>query len=450
MKPHSQLHLFWVGDNSAGLNWGRGASIALRQMLETQFSVVGRVIGNMFDARTAPAVYIGTLLPTRYIRYYRRALKYADRWPISWYIALEKAFGATDVVSENPAVTVDRLLRNRHRHSEFQAICSHAEAADLIVIDGDGDIVFTSPPRRQTLFLLAMIELGIRLGKPVFLVNSMISDCPETGRNLSTMQTASRLFSQCRAVALRDPESMEYVRTDMPGVCASLIPDSLFTWFPIYRQENSRPPLNGDFIFPYPEETELWGKLDFSLPYICIGGGALAASHPDEATERYVHLTRALLALGFPVYLTENDTPDSFLRRVAAETGVGLIPAKAPILACGSVLAHAALFISGRYHPSILASLGGTPCICLESHAHKMASFSTIMEYDSPQIFSGLPGDQEIDAIVATARSLIADGELLRQRIRAIAQKRCREASSLPGFLQQNMLSPELALQTKG
>ena len=39
-------------------------------------------------------------------------------------------------------------------------------------------------PRRadQTLFLLAMIELGIRLKKPVFLVNSMISDCPSDGK----------------------------------------------------------------------------------------------------------------------------------------------------------------------------------------------------------------------------------------------------------------------------
>ena len=50
--------------------------------------------------------------------------------------------------------------------------------ADLLVLDGDGDIIFSTPPRRATLFLLAMIELGIRLKKPVFLVNSMISDCP--------------------------------------------------------------------------------------------------------------------------------------------------------------------------------------------------------------------------------------------------------------------------------
>ena len=85
-----------------------------------------------------------------------------------------------------------------------------------MVLDGDGDIIFSTPPRRTTLFLLAMIELGLRLKKPVFLVNSMISDCPLTGRNETTLAAARRLFAQCRAVTLRDPESLEYVQKEMP------------------------------------------------------------------------------------------------------------------------------------------------------------------------------------------------------------------------------------------
>ena len=145
-------------------------------------------------------------------------------------------FGARDFIAEDPAVSIDNLLAHKHRHPALARIYDQAVDADLLVLDGDGDIIFSTPPRRSTLFLLAMIELGIRLKKPVFLVNSMISDCPLTGRNNTTLAAAKRLFPQCRAVALRDPESLEYVQKEMPEANSSLIPDSLFAWFSLYAK----------------------------------------------------------------------------------------------------------------------------------------------------------------------------------------------------------------------
>ena len=301
-------------------------------------------------------------------------------------------FGAKDFIAEDPAVSIDNLLAHKHRHPALARIYDQATEADLLVLDGDGDIIFSTPPRRQTLFLLAMIELGIRLKKPVFLVNSMISDCPLTGRNNTTLAAARRLLAQCRAVSLRDPESLEYVQKEMPETNSSFIPDSLFAWFPLYASGSSHPPLNGDFLLPHPEKDEYWGKLDFSQPYICIGGGALAASQPDRSVQCYARLVDAIRQLGYRVYLTENDLPDSFLQRVAREKDVGIVPVDAPILLCGAVLAHARLFISGRYHPSIFASLGGTPCIFLASHAHKMGSLSRVLEYDVHQAIQCLSG----------------------------------------------------------
>jgi hypothetical protein len=148
-----------------------------------------------------------------------------------------------------------------------------------------------------------------------------------------------------------------------------------------------------------------------------------------------VRLVHAVRELGFPVYLTENDTPDSFLRRVAAETGAGLVPADAPILQCGAVLAHARLFISGRYHPSIFAALGGTPCIFLGSHAHKMQSISRLLGYETEKEFNGVPSDPDIDQIVALANRYLAQGDTLRTRIRHVAEERCGQAASLPAFI---------------
>jgi hypothetical protein len=267
----------------------------------------------------------------------------------------------------------------------------------------------------------------------------MISDCPMTGRNPETLAAARRLFARCAGVAVRDPESLAYLYAEMPEVKATLIPDSLFTWYPVYEDGTAKPPGNGDLLLPYPEDPTLFGRLDFSAPYVCLGGGALAATDPDRARRCYVQLVRALKGLGLGICLTENDLPDGFLRQVAEETGAGLLPVGAPILECGAVLAHARLFLSGRYHPSIFAALGGTPSIFLGTHAHKMGSLARLLEYEVQDEFPAFPEASDIAGIVSLAERYIAEGEELRQRIRSVAGRRCCEARTLPGYLEERV-----------
>ncbi len=437
--PSARMKVFFVGDNRTSENWGRGASIALGQLLSGSFEIVGRVSGEFFNLASAEAGYVGAMMPPRYYPIFRHILLRQSRRPFSWYIKLEKLLGAKDFIAEDPIASVNNLIAHKHRDPVLARIYTQAAEADMMVIDGDGDIVFANPPRRTTLCLLAMIELAVRLKKPVFLVNSMVSDCPLTGRNEKTLSAARRLFAQCRAVALRDPESIEYVEKEMPETNCTLIPDSLFTWFSLYANSDSHPPANGDFLLPYPEKDEYWGKLDFSQPYVCIGGGALVASQPDRSVECYGRLIDAVKQLGYRVYLTENDVPDSFLRRVAQERAVGIVPSNAPILMCGAVLAHARLFISGRYHPSIFASLGGTPCIFLESHAHKMDSLRRVLQCEASRQFGAFPDNAEIQEIVQIARNYLNQGEKLRASIRQVAKLRCAEASLLPALLRRHM-----------
>jgi hypothetical protein len=401
--------------------------------------MTGRIAGDLFELSTAEVSYVDTLIPSRYYHVFRYMFDRRRRRLFGLYFKLEQLFGARDFIAEDPAVSVNHLLAYKHNHPALARVHDQAVSADLLVLDGDGDIIFSTPPRRQTLFLLAMIELGIRLGKPVFLVNSMISDCPLTGRNGTTLAAARQLLAKCTAVVLRDPESLEYVRKEMPEANSSFLPDSLFLWAPYFSTCNSRPPLNGDFLLPYPEKDEYWGKLDFSMPYICIGGGALAASQPERSVECYCRLVDAIGQLGCRVYLTENDAPDSFLHQVAKEKNVGIIPANTPILLCGAVLAHARLLISGRYHPSIFGSLGGTPCIFLGSHAHKMRSLSRVLEYDVHQEFGAFLSGSEIASIVSTAQKYLDQGESLRSRIRQVAKMRSDEATGLPALLQRHM-----------
>jgi hypothetical protein len=434
--------IFYVGDNRTGVNWGRGASLALRQLLEERFTIPDAITGDQFVLATAEAGYVNTLLPARYGPLFRQLLRRSRRRPFSWYLRLEHGWGAKDFIDDDPLVSVDRLLAARARHPALARIYDAVCSADMVVLDGDGDIILATPPRRQTLYLLAMLELAIRVGKPVFLVNTMISDCPITGRHPGTLAAARRLFVQCAGIAVRDQESLAYLHTEMPEVNPTLIPDSLFTWYPVYADGTAEPPANGDLLLPFPEDPTLFGRLDFSAPYICLGGGALAATDQERARRCYVQLVRALQGIGLGICLTENDLPDRFLRGVAEETGVGFLPAGAPILQCGAVLAHARLFLSGRYHPSIFAALGGTPSIFLGTHAHKMGSLARLLEYEVLDEFPAFPGASDIAGMVSLAARYLAQGEALRQRIRAVAERRCCEARTLPGYLDEQMSLP--------
>ena len=111
---------------------------------------------------------MNTFMPPRYYRHFKYLMLRRWRRPVGWYIKLEQLFGAKDFIAEDPAVSIDNLLAHKHRYPALAQIYDQATEADLMVLDGDGDIIFSTPPRRSTLFLLAMIELGIRLKKPVF------------------------------------------------------------------------------------------------------------------------------------------------------------------------------------------------------------------------------------------------------------------------------------------
>lgn len=428
------MKIFWVGDNRTSLNWGRAASIALYELLATRFEIDGTVAGEQFVLSSAEAGFVKTVTPNRYYHLFRHAWERRNRRPYAWYIKLELLFGAHDFISDDPQQSLKSLLANRNHNAELGRICAQAESAEVIVIDGDGDIVFSNPARRQTLFILAMIELGVYLRKPVCLVNCMVSDCSTSGRNEQTVSAAKRLFSQCRLVSLRDPESLRYVQTEMPKVNAAYLPDSLFAWYS-YRGTGEIGAHDPGDLIRFFDPASRAGDDGVDRPYICIGGGALAASQSDRARISYGKLVDAVQQLGCGVYLTENDTPDVYLRSIAKEKGIAVVPADAPIRACASLLANARLFISGRYHPSIMASLGGTPCIFLGSHAHKMESLASLLKYEERREFNGIPDDAEIEQIVSLARKYLQQGEPLRDRIREVAAACCSQVAGLPQLI---------------
>ena len=426
-----------IGDNSSALNWGgRGASIALYQMLEQKFQVTGTISGSVFMLGSAGFGYINTFFPKRYNWLFLSFVaNRKKRKAFDYYVRVEEFFGAKDFISSDPEETVRNILACKDKYPPIGAIYDKVADADLLIVNGEGDVVFTTPPRREALFILAMIALGIHLGKKVAFVNALVSDCPTTGRNKETLSAARKALSRCNATVLRDQQSFDYVKDEMPEVAADLVPDSLFTWNSIIQKYQYEIPASGDVLVPYPEQRENLGKLDFSKPYICIGGSAAAVGNQEKAEEHFSLIVEKAKLLGYEVYLTENDGRDGFLRSVAARTGTAYVPVNTSIFAAGAILANARLFISGRYHPTILASMGGTPCIFLGSTAHKMQSLQQLLEYDCIREFPVFPCAAECDEMLELAREYLGRGKPLREKIRDVARRRCEEATTLPKII---------------
>jgi hypothetical protein len=425
------MKILLVGDHRDAMNWGgRGQSIALAQLLGRRFEIADEIAGETVGDYSARGCQVGTLLPYKYFRFLRSIRGKIK--PIDWYLRVEELLGAHDFVTNDPLESAANVIRYKSKNPELAQIFEKIAAADLVVINGEGSGVFSTPFRRDFFFHLAMVELAAKLEKQVFYVNGILSDCPFTGRNSASVASARKTLSKCNAVLVRDPESLEYVQTEMPEVTSEYIPDALFTWFPKYEQFGASVPPNGDFVIPPIEKNEYFGKLDFSRPYICIGGSSWAAQFRDQAVEHYLRLLEGVRRLGFPVYVTQNCAGDSFLQEVARISGCGLVPWNTPIMMAGAILANASVFVSGRFHAAIFASLGGTPCVFLDAHSHKMSSLQRTLEYDIRKLFPAMPADLDVDEIVSLSRQYIEEGEPLRDRIKAVAGRRSEEAERLP------------------
>lgn len=436
------LKAFFVGDNSSNINWGgRAASRALLEVLGTEFQISDAIYGSEFSLNSAGFSYVNIPLPKKRAWIYREVVGRRQRYKLcDGVVRLGELCGVKDFVSIDPKETTQNILRSMKREPRLRQIVDGVRKADVVILHGEGDMVFCTPPRREALYLLGIGALGLHLGKKVAFVNAMISDCHSTGRNEGVFSAARDILSRCHAVMVRDWASLEFIRNEMPEVVPNLIPDALFTWFPVINRLRSQVPTNADLIIPFPEEWDNLGRVDLSKPYICIGGCAAAAEDHDRAVEHFARMVNKVKQFGRKVYLTENDGRDAFLRMVAKRTGTAYLPANISVFAGGAILGKASLFISGRYHPTILASLGGTPSVFLETIGHKMHSLQETLDYEHVRQFQTFPSEAECDEMLGLASQYLEEENPYRERIQNVARRRCEEAMTLARLLKQKFM----------
>lgn len=435
--------ILWIGDHRDSRSWGsRGTSIALGQELIKY----GRLAGLGRSWAKTPAALGPLTAPLRRSRGLsttasageartpsralgRQPWKTSEARRIIKNIvrsSLALTGNYTDFVDIDPHLSLKRFMKAARRNGDLTSLKKQFEAADVVVINGEGSMIFSTPPRRDLSFKLFAVELAAELAKPVFYINALASDCPRTGTNRSVEAAVRRTLPKCSVISVRDPVSQDRLQ-DLGIEPIRLTPDAMYTWGQRYADL-----LNSSVGHKTPELYDSWpesdqflhGWSDWPAEYVCLGG---ASRYPSQDTSGWPAFFESLVQriraeTGLPVVLIDS-SGDSFLSEVAQRTDCILIRPLVNVLMGTYILANARVLVSGRFHPSIMASLGGTPCVFLECGAHKTLSLQQQLEYPHPRVFPFRSTQDNLTEIIDELKDRLAGGEHLRERIRRVAAR---------------------------
>ena len=366
-----------VSDNRDDVNWGcRATSLALSHLIEPPDAAPGsrRITARVSRSQVTtpmgfaprslvdplPAAARGLLLRKVLPRILRRRQSPGDPGTRLQRLMASGSRGKLggDFVSLDPRETAANILRNRELHPYYAQLCDAVEACDQVIVNGEGSLILRDPPRRDMLFQFGMLDSPREMGRPASYVNAMVSDPPATARSATTAAIARQALEGCDRVIVRDELSLEVLGAVAPGADGSVAPDALFSWAPRFTEPKNLLPSEPDALVSFPRTTRRLAAIDSTGPTspsrAAHGRARPGASRKDLRQARHP-APRPRTADAPGADLQRRPVPH---RGRSRDRSRGL-PVRTPILQGGAILAGARVFISGRYHPSILATLGG-------------------------------------------------------------------------------------------
>lgn len=396
-----------IRDNRYKLNWGCRATT---NALET-------ILTEKFDAVSLPPIHdIHATLPVR---------------------------GSPDIALKEPmeaATTFLRAATHGDLDDDGEMLFASLKAADVAVINLEGCGILSTPFRRDLRFSNFVVVLAAEMGKAVAIVNGMLSRCPSTPTSQQAVEETASAFNTASFVSFRDLKS-QAIAQEFGIQQVRHHPDALFAWREQFVElfQSGLLPIQALQGFPERFGSHVTSA-ETSRPIVISAG----SKHPSDIRSHTVEFYRELVRcvrrdFEHPVVLLAPGG-DYFLADIANEQGVTFVEAETNVLVGAKFLSTAGAYISGRYHPSIMASLGGTSCVFLESNSHKTESLSTLLGDKS---YSSLRTHDESDvpAVIESLKTALTYDRTRSDRA-VIAATLAARASSLVDDLFSELNSP--------
>ena len=407
------MKIVYVGDNRHRGNFGcRATSTALSQIISEENEIVGRIYGDytnvdtgeLFFLRWIPAWMYKKLAKFKYWEHLKKVLYTVNRF----FRRGHYYFSSADFINYDFDKSIKNLIKCIPANPHLKDFDLRQYDFDALVVNGEGSFIFATPPWRECMIEAMLMYWAEKMGKKVYFLNGMLSKDPYSDENKKTIELLKPIFSKAEVISVREQYSYKYAQQNFENINLKHYPDALFSWYKMINDDFRI--TNGKYVMGIQGATdEAFYEFDFSKPYICISGSSAvgnASKNKKEAIDKYSELVNKV-------------------KNVSKITNTPIIAIDTPILAVGKILANSRVFISGRYHPAILSSLGGTPCIFMSSNSHKTRSVQELLKYDEMKEYNVLPNEDEINEIVKKAREDIEKGEDLRKRIK----ERCLKLS---------------------
>ena len=433
------MHLLYVNDLRSLPNFGcRTTGVALEEMLKKQHDITRRdgietIYNSGWDSFSRHYYRIGGVIPDRLFGYCWRR-RYSRPTLYNQVCKFDaKANALHDYVCQNVEQSLERFHRFKRKYRDLAEFEAQVAEADGIVINGEGTLIFANPTRRDALYLLFVIAFARSVGKPVFLLNAMITQCPYSGADEAVLKQASELLKYCSIIACREAESCAFTEALVGSSSLRLVPDALFTWGERFRQAALAIKMLPELCSPFGSAFACSG-LNFKDRYVCVSASSSVWRDRDKAATSFIRLATALKATGLRVYFISTCAGDSLLSAAAREANVTHIPENISVLAGAGIIAGASVYVTGRYHPAIMAAAGGVPTVFMSSNSHKTRTVQHLLGYDSPREFSVTPSPMEISAIVSEVSAMVTARETIAKTIRTnfeLQAERAREFETI-------------------
>lgn len=286
------------------------------------------------------------------------------------------------------------------RQHNYGGLNDAIEAADLILINGEGAVMQKRAPARRMFFLL---HYNARyFGKPAALINHT-ADLTD----LDLREFAALAYRHADAIRVREPISLATVQGLDTGRDVKLAADAAFAWRPT-GPATAEGLVNAEAFDP-------------TGPYICIGGTAHWRLEPFADRDRAGLLTLIeQVGQRMQVVLVAAGTPeDEIFADLAVRQGLPLAPPDYPTQAAMNLMAGADAYVGGRWHTAISALNAGTPTVLFASNsANKNTGLIQMFEGTGvamPVAATGLT--ESLPAILAELDRVLAAGKSLSSRL---------------------------------
>lgn len=433
------MKILYVSDNRCRGNYGcRATSTALSQLVGEDNEIVGHISGAYTNWHPGNLVVNHHWSQKKYQR--KANGKYWKYWAQLYFMGhrfLDKHnffLGKHDFIGYDLDKSIDYFIKCLPANPHIKEFDLRQYDFDAMVVNGEGSFIFATPAWRECMILTMLMYWAEKMGKKVYFMNAMLSDDPHSVHNDKTIELVSKVFEKCEVVQVREQYSYDYAKKYFPNLKNLVLrPDALFSWYKLINDDFKLS--DGKYYVPFGSETdENYHQFDFSHPYVLVTGSSssLITKDRDNSIKVYSKLVEEIKK-NFPdkkVYIVVPCEGDDFLNDVGKLTNTPVIPMETNIIIAGKIIAGADLFFTGRYHPAILGSLGGTPAIFMSSNSHKTQSLQKLLEYEYFKEYSCLPSDDEIQSIIEVGKKYLSNPDV-RNKVKARALALYEEARTI-------------------